>query len=147
VRKPTKYHTNTNYRGGGSKEREKSGGKNKLALSKKATTLVHNLPAAKNEDSLMHGMGDMMSDSSYDENNCSSPMSGADPDLLNQIQPSQPEDSGSVSELNKTKSIISDNKQATLKNPLFQKTNEELQQISQTHEQPHRGLNASLQGK
>jgi hypothetical protein len=56
----------------------------------------------KNEDSLMKEIGDVMS-SSYSESeneHCSSPSSGADPDLQHAQIPSQPE--SSMSEMNKT---------------------------------------------
>jgi len=48
----------------------------------------------------MKELGDVMSSSSFSERNSSSPLSGADPDLLQPQFPSQPEDS--LSEMNKT---------------------------------------------
>jgi|DEB0MinimDraft_12_1074336.scaffolds.fasta_scaffold02591_2 glutaredoxin len=77
-------------------------------------------------------------------------MSGADPDLLNQLHLSQPEhDSHSISELNKTKQSI---QSATEKAPQV-KQNDIHQQMSQTHEAPHRinpnqtSGNATVPGK
>lgn len=89
-----KYQNNIVY--SKSKERQQSG--SKLRAQSKG---IHHAPTSKTEQSITKELGDVMS-SSYCQSpkSASSPMSGADPDLLQPQFPSQPEDS--FSELNKT---------------------------------------------
>lgn len=86
-----------------SKERQQSGSKSKAQHKKGGDYTKSQLhhPTSKTEHSISKVLGDVMS-SSYSQSakSGSSPMSGADPDLLQAQFPSQPEDS--LSEMNKT---------------------------------------------
>lgn len=67
---------------------------------KKQSTHISSIPMGKNEESLIKELGDVMSSSQYSQSeHCSSPMSGADPDMQPQLV-SHPEDS--ISDLNKS---------------------------------------------
>lgn len=93
-----KYQTNIVY--SKSKDRQQSGSKHK-AMPKPPGQQVHQAPTSKTEQSITKELADVMS-SSYSQSpkSADSPMSGADPDLLQPQFPSQPEDS--LSEMNKT---------------------------------------------
>jgi hypothetical protein len=88
------------------KERQQSGSKGRTQPKKGPDfphgAQIHQVPTSKTEHSITKELVDDVMSSSYSQSNksASSPMSGADPDLLVPQFQSQPEDS--LSEMNKT---------------------------------------------